>query len=156
MTRVLFVCTGNICRSPTAEAVARHFIQAAGLADAIEVDSAGTNGYHAGEAPDPRTRKVAQLRGYDLSDLRARKLEVLDFQRFDLVLAMDRGHLEIMQRLCPEVYRPRLRLFMEYARDSEFDEVPDPYYGGPRGFDAVLDMCEDGVQGVLEALRAQA
>ena len=155
MTRVLFVCTGNICRSPTAEAVARHFIQAAGLADAIEVDSAGTNGYHAGEAPDRRTRKVAQLRGYDLADLRARKLEVLDFQRFDLVLAMDRGHLEIMQRLCPEVYQPRLRLFMEYARDSEFDEVPDPYYGGPRGFEAVLDMCEDGVQGVLDSLRAQ-
>ena len=155
MTRILFVCTGNICRSPTAEGVARHFIQAAGLTDSIEVDSAGTNGYHAGEAPDPRTRKVAQSRGYDLSGLRARKLEVLDFQRFDLILAMDRGHLEIMQRLCPEVYQPRLRLFMEYARDSEFDEVPDPYYGGPRGFDAVLDMCEDGVQGVLDSLRAQ-
>ena len=155
MTRVLFVCTGNICRSPTAEAMARHFIQAAGLADSIEVDSAGTNGDHAGEAPDPRTRKVAQSRGYDLSGLRARKLEVLDFQRFDLILAMDRGHLEIMQRLCPEVYQPRLRLFMEYARDSEFDEVPDPYYGGPRGFEAVLDMCEDGVQGVLDSLRAQ-
>ena len=155
MTRILFVCTGNICRSPTAEGVARHFIQAAELADSIEVDSAGTNGYHAGEAPDPRTRKVAQSRGYDLSGLRARKLEVLDFQRFDLILAMDRGHLEIMQRLCPEVYQPRLRLFMEYARDSEFDEVPDPYYGGPRGFEAVLDMCEDGVQGVLDSLRAQ-
>ncbi len=155
MTRILFVCTGNICRSPTAEGVARHFIQAAGLTDSIEVDSAGTNGYHAGEAPDPRTRKVAQSRGYDLSGLRARKLEVLDFQRFDLILAMDRGHLEIMQRLCPEVYQPRLRLFMEYARDSEFDEVPDPYYGGPRGFEAVLDMCEDGVQGVLDSLRAQ-
>ena len=155
MTRILFVCTGNICRSPTAEGVARHFIQAAGLTDSIEVDSAGTNGYHAGEAPDPRTRKVAQSRGYDLSGLRARKLEVLDFQRFDLILAMDRGHLEIMQRLCPEVYQPRLRLFMEYARDSEFDEVPDPYYGGPRGFDAVLDMCEGGVQGVLDALRLQ-
>ena len=155
MTRILFVCTGNICRSPTAEGVARHFIQAAGLTDSIEVDSAGTNGYHAGEAPDPRTRKVAQSRGYDLSGLRARKLEVLDFQRFDLILAMDRGHLEIMQRLCPEVYQPRLRLFMEYARDSEFDEVPDPYSGGPRGFEAVLDMCEDGVQGVLDSLRAQ-
>ena len=155
MIRLLFVCTGNICRSPTAEGIARHFIQAAGLADSIEVDSAGTNGYHAGEAPDPRTRKVAQSRGYDLSGLRARKLEVLDFQRFDLILAMDRGHLEIMQRLCPEVYQPRLRLFMEYARDSEFDEVPDPYYGGPRGFEAVLDMCEDGVQGVLDSLRAQ-
>jgi len=156
MTRVLFVCTGNICRSPTAEAVARHFIQAAGLADSIEVDSAGTNGYHAGEAPDPRTRKVAQLRGYDLSNLRARKLEALDFQRFDLILAMDRGHLEIMQRLCPEVYRPRLQLFMAYAHNSEFDEVPDPYYGGPRGFDAVLNMCEDGAQGLLDSLRAQA
>ena len=149
MTRVLFVCTGNICRSPTAEGVARHFIQAAGLADSIEVDSAGTNGYHAGEAPDPRTRKVAQSRGYDLSGLRARKLEVLDFQRFDLILAMDRGHLEIMQRLCPEVYQPRLRLFMEYARDSEFDEVPDPYYGNAEGFERVLDLCESGVEGWL-------
>ncbi len=156
MTRVLFVCTGNICRSPTAEGVARHFIQTGGLADLVEVDSAGTNGYHAGEAPDPRTRKVAKQRGYDLSDLRARKLEVFDFQRFDLILAMDRGHLEVMHRLCPEVYRPRLKLFMEYAKGSEFEEVPDPYYGGPRGFDVVLDMCESGVQGLLDSLRAQA
>ncbi|HQZ01582.1 MAG TPA: low molecular weight protein-tyrosine-phosphatase [Thauera sp.] len=155
MTRVLFVCTGNICRSPTAEGVARHFIDTGGLGDLIEVDSAGTHGYHVGEAPDPRTRKVAQQRGYDLSALRARKLEVFDFQRFDLVLAMDRGHLEAMRRLCPEVYRPRLALFMDYAPDSAFDEVPDPYYGGPRGFDVVLDMCESGVRGLLDTLSAR-
>ena len=155
MTRVLFVCTGNICRSPTAEGVARHFIDTGGLGDLIEVDSAGTHGYHVGEAPDPRTRKVAQQRGYDLSALRARKREVFDFQRFDLVLAMDRGHLEAMRRLCPEVYRPRLALFMDYAPDSAFDEVPDPYYGGPRGFDVVLDMCESGVRGLLDTLSAR-
>ncbi len=101
MKRILFVCTGNICRSPTAEAVARHFISTGGLEGRIEVDSAGTQGYHVGEAPDPRTRKAAQLRGYDLSALRARKLDPFDFQRFDLLLAMDRGHLETMRRLCP-------------------------------------------------------
>lgn len=156
MKRILFVCTGNICRSPTAEAVARHFISTGGLEGRIEVDSAGTQGYHVGEAPDPRTRKAAQLRGYDLSALRARKLDPFDFQRFDLLLAMDRGHLETMRRLCPEVYRPRLGLFMEYARNSEYDEVPDPYYGGPRGFDVVLDMCEDGVKGLLETVTARA
>lgn len=156
MTKILFVCTGNICRSPTAEAVARHFISTGGLDGLIEVDSAGTHGYHVGEAPDPRTRKAAQLRGYDLSALRARKLDPFDFQRFDLLLAMDRGNLETMRRLCPEVYRPRLGLFMEYARGSEYDEVPDPYYGGPRGFDVVLDMCEDGVKGLLDTVTARA
>ncbi|MBN8440417.1 MAG: low molecular weight phosphotyrosine protein phosphatase [Thauera sp.] len=152
MKRVLFVCTGNICRSPTAEGVARHFIETGGLGSWIEVDSAGTNGYHAGEAPDQRTQKAAMKRGYDLSKLRARKLDQLDYQRFDLLLAMDRGHLDIMRRACPEIYRPRLGLFMDYARDSEFDEVPDPYYGGPMGFDAVLDMCENGVRGIIESI----
>lgn len=152
MKRVLFVCTGNICRSPTAEGVARHFIETGGLGSWIEVDSAGTNGYHAGEAPDQRTQKAAMKRGYDLSKLRARKLDQLDYQRFDLLLAMDRGHLDIMRRACPEIYRPRLGLFMDYARDSEFDEVPDPYYGGPMGFDAVLDMCENGVRGLIESI----
>ena len=155
MARILFVCTGNICRSPTAEGVARHFIETGGLGKLVEVDSAGTHGYHVGEAPDPRTQKAAKQRGYDLSGLRARKLELSDFQEFDLLLAMDRGHLQLMQRQCPEVYRPRLGLFMAYARDSEFDEVPDPYYGGPRGFDLVLDMCEEGVKGVLETVTAR-
>ncbi|WP_418648575.1 low molecular weight protein-tyrosine-phosphatase [Thauera butanivorans] len=156
MVKILFVCSGNICRSPTAEGIARHYIQTGGLGGLIEVDSAGTHGYHVGEAPDPRARKAAQQRGYDLSDLRARKLHVSDFQRFDLVLAMDRGHLEHMQRMCPEVYLPRLGLFMSYARDSELDEVPDPYYGGPKGFDAVLDLCESGVRGLLESVTTQA
>lgn len=152
MKSVLFVCTGNICRSPTAEGVAISMIAQRGLAHLIAVDSAGTHGHHVGEAPDPRTRKAAEKRGYDLSGLRARKLEVRDFQAFDLLLAMDAGHLEIMTRMCPEVYRPRLGLFMSYARNHVLDEVPDPYYGGARGFEVVLDYCEDGVSGLLDEL----
>jgi len=150
--RILFVCTGNICRSPTAEGVARHMIADAGLADVIEVDSAGTHGYHSGEPPDPRAIKVAAARGYELSSLRARRVEIVDFQRFDLVLAMDVGHLEFMRRMCPEVYRPKLGLFMRYAREHDLDEVPDPYYGGVAGFEAVLNYCEDGAGGLVEML----
>lgn len=118
MKRILFVCTGNICRSPTAEAVARHFVETGGLGAQVLLDSAGTQGYHVGEAPDPRTQKAAKLRGYDLSALRARKLELRDFQEFDLLLAMDRGHLEHMQRHCPEVYRPKLQLFLPFTGRS--------------------------------------
>ena len=155
MKKVLFVCTGNICRSPTAEGVARHFLETRGLHGLVEVDSAGTHGYHVGEAPDPRAQKFASQRGYDLSSLRARKLELRDFQEFDLLLAMDRGHLDIMQRQCPEVYRPKLRLFQDVATPGRHEpEVPDPYYGGPRGFDLVLDMCEDGVRGLIEHAQA--
>ncbi len=157
MTRILFVCTGNICRSPTAEGVARYFIATAGVGGHIEVDSAGTQGYHVGEAPDPRTQKFARQRGYDLSGLRARKLEPYDFQEFDMLLAMDRGHLETMRRLCPPVYQSRLGLLMQFDASGQFgDEVPDPYYGGPRGFDLVLDMCEHGVRGLLETLAPRA
>lgn len=151
--RVLFVCTGNICRSPTAEGVARHLVAKLDLSGWIEVDSAGTHGYHVGEPPDPRAMKVAAKRGYDLSGLRARKLEGSDFQCFDLLLAMDRGHLEMMRRACPEVYRPKLGLFMRYARTHARDEVPDPYYGGDRGFEAVLDYCEDAAEGLIDVLR---
>lgn len=154
--KIVFVCTGNICRSPTAEGVARHLIREAGMSHLITVDSAGTHGTHAGEAPDPRTRQAALKRGYDLSALRARKLDALDYNRFDLLLAMDRGHLEIMRRHCPAIYRHRLALFMSFAPEAEFDEVPDPYYGGPRGFDFVLDMCELGVKGLLEHVTLRA
>jgi protein-tyrosine phosphatase len=154
--KLLFVCTGNICRSPTAEGIARHFIQRSGLEGLVEVDSAGIQGYHAGEAPDPRTQKAAAQRGYDLSTLRARKIELLDYQRFDLVLAMDHGHLVAMRKQCPEVYLPRLAMFMSFAHNPEYDEVPDPYYGGPRGFDVVLDMCESAVRGLLETVTIRA
>lgn len=153
--RVLFVCTGNICRSPTAEAVARSLACEAGLGDRIEIDSAGTHGYHTGEMPDPRAIQAAARRGYDLSALRARRVDIADFQRFDLVLAMDAGHLEAMLRGCPEVYRPKLQMFMRYARHHDLDEVPDPYYGGDAGFEAVLDYCEDAAQGLIDAVRAE-
>lgn len=148
--KVLFVCTGNICRSPTAEAVARHFIANSDLAGRIEVDSAGTHDYHVGETPDARSIKAAKKRGYDLASLRARKLELSDFQYFDLLLAMDAGHLDSMHRMCPEVYHPKIDLFMRFARNHDLDEVPDPYYGGADGFEKVLDYCEDAVQGLLE------
>lgn len=152
--RLLFVCSGNICRSPTAEGVARHLIAKAGLDGLFELDSAGTHGYHVGEGPDVRAIRAASKRGYDLSGLRARKLTASDFQRFDLLLAMDRDHLEIMQRACPPVYRPKLQLFMRYAEGHALDEVPDPYYGGDAGFEAVLDYCEEGARGLVAALTA--
>jgi protein-tyrosine phosphatase len=151
--RLLFVCTGNICRSPTAEGVARSMILKAGLAGRIAVDSAGTQGYHVGEAPDRRTQQAALRRGYDLSRQRARALEPLDFQRHDLLLALDEGHYDALQRLSPPVYRPKLRMLMSFARQHALAEVPDPYYGGPKGFELVLDLCEDAVAGLLEAVQ---
>lgn len=155
MRSVLFVCTGNICRSPTADGVFRHLVREAGLETHVRVDSAGTHGYHVGEPPDERTRHHASRRGYDLSALRARQVAREDFERFDLVLAMDRGHLRILQRLAPPEHHHKLRLFMEYATVRRRDEVPDPYYGGSRGFEDVLDMVEDAARGLLAELRAR-
>jgi low molecular weight protein-tyrosine phosphatase len=154
-TRILFVCSGNICRSPTAEGVARDMIRKAGLAGRVEVESAGTYGYHAGEAPDPRSQKAALRRGYDLSRQRARVLEAEDFSRFDLLLAMDLGHHDILLRRCPPIYHPKLRMLMSFARRHQAEEVPDPYYGGEKGFEVVLDMCEDAVAGLLEEMQRQ-
>lgn len=128
-------------------------IRAAGLEGHVEVESAGTHGYHVGESPDPRTCKAALRRGYDLSAQRARRIESRDFEAFDLVLAMDAGHLELLEQVCPDEHRSKLGLFMRYARRHKADEVPDPYYGGPNGFDLVLDYCEDAVEGLLEELR---
>ena len=142
---VLFVCTGNICRSPTAEAVVKHLARANGIA--LHVESAGTHDYHVGEPPDERAQRHALRRGYDLSALRARQIAQRDFAKFDLVLAMDRGHLRILQRMCPSEHRAKLRLFIE-GRD-----VPDPYYGGPQDFERVLDMIEDAARGLLGYLR---
>ena len=152
--RVLFVCTGNICRSPSAEGVLRKMAAEAGLAGRIEIDSCGTHGYHTGEPPDPRAIRQAARRGYDLEDLRARTLVDADFTRFDLILAMDQGHMSWLRRLAPERAGAELRLFMDYAEASPgLREVPDPYYGGLADYDLALDLIEDGVAGLLRRLQ---
>lgn len=143
---------GNICRSPIAEGVVRLMAERAGLAADIEVDSAGTHGYHEGELPDPRARRVAASRGYDLSRLRARSVKVQDFSRFDRILAMDRQNLANLRRSCPEEHRFKLGLFLGYAEGLAVDEVPDPYYGGTEGFEKVLDLCEAAGAGLVEAI----
>jgi protein-tyrosine phosphatase len=133
--RVLMVCLGNICRSPTAEAVLRHRLVAAGLSDRVDVDSAGTGGWHAGDPPDARAQRHALLRGYDLARLRARRVAESDFERFDLLLAMDEDNLAELQRLKPVGSRAEVRLFAAV-------EVPDPYAGAAQGFENVLDQIE--------------
>ncbi|HEX5337089.1 MAG TPA: low molecular weight protein-tyrosine-phosphatase [Gallionella sp.] len=150
---VLFVCMGNICRSPTAEAVFRHYVENAGLSESIRIDSAGTHDYHIGEAPDARTQRAAQQRGYDMSGLRGRQVEPGDFLRFDYVLAMDLANLAILQRIAPPDSDTQARLFLEYARRHNEREVPDPYYGGADGFERVLDMVEDAAEGLLQHIR---
>ena len=146
---VLFCCMGNICRSPTAEAVFRSRVEEAGLAQQILIDSVGTHDYHIGNPPDPRTQRAARQRGYDMSGLRGRQVEVADFARFDYVLAMDNANMAILQRLCPLPQRDRLGLFLQYASSHREREVPDPYYGGEDGFERVLDMVEDAAKGLL-------
>ena len=154
MPRVLFVCLGNICRSPTAEGVFRA-IAARELADLeLTVDSAGTAGYHVGEPPDRRMREAASRRGYDISHLRARMVEPTDFEQFDLILAMDRQNLSTLERRAPAQTRQRVRLFLEYAPEGGVSEVPDPYYGGANGFEHVLDLIEAASRGLCDALRA--
>jgi len=151
--RILFVCLGNICRSPTAEGVMRALAARDAPELELEVDSAGTAGYHVGEPPDPRMRAAAARRGYDLNALRARIVEPGDFERFDLILAMDRENLAVLRRRAPQVAHERLRLFLEFAPHHEREEVPDPYYGGPNGFEDVLDLVEAAARGLLRYLR---
>ena len=150
---VLFVCMGNICRSPTAEAVFRARVEEAGLARHILIDSAGTHDYHIGDPPDARAQRAALQRGYDMSALRGRQIDLSDFIRFDYILAMDRANLAILQRLCPQAQRERLGLFLEYARQHDEREVPDPYYGGADSFERVLDMVEDAAEGLLAHIK---
>ena len=150
--KVLFVCMGNICRSPTAEGVFRHLLRARGLHESIFVDSAGTHAYHVGNPPDPRALRTALGRGIDLSDLRARQVRDEDFHHFDYILAMDRDNLADLSAACPDAQRTKLSLFLRYAPHLELQDVPDPYYGGPAGFERVLDMIEDAAQGFLDNL----
>jgi protein-tyrosine phosphatase len=154
--RVLFICLGNICRSPTAEGVLRALAAREAPELPLEIDSAGTAGYHVGEPPDPRARHAAARRGYDLSELRARVVEPGDFERFDLILAMDQDNLRVLRRRAPAHVHQRLRLFLEFAPDSGTDDVPDPYYGGTKGFEEVLDLVESAARGLLAHLRQQS
>ncbi|MBR8254023.1 low molecular weight protein-tyrosine-phosphatase [Burkholderia ambifaria] len=157
MTRVAicFVCLGNICRSPTAEGVMRHQVDAAGLAEHIAIDSAGTGDWHVGEPPDTRAQAAARTRGYDLSALRARQVSAADFERFDLLLAMDEANLAELRRRCPPQYRDKVCLLMEFAAGAAETEVADPYFGGAQGFEQVLDQVERACAGLLGALRSR-
>jgi protein-tyrosine phosphatase len=154
-TQILFVCMGNICRSPTAEGVMRKYVEEFGMAGQILIDSAGTHDYHVGEAPDPRAQAAARRRGYDLSALRARKVEAPDFERFDLVLAMDFNNLASLQDVCPPGCESKIGLLMPYARSRRATIVHDPYYRSERDFDLVLDSIEDACKGLLEALSVE-
>jgi protein-tyrosine phosphatase len=151
--RVLFVCLGNICRSPTAEAVFRHLLVQEGEEGTVEVDSAGTHGYHTGEPPDPRAIEAAARRGIDMRALRARMVDAEDFRRFDLVLAMDEQNFRRLRRIAPPGHAHRLRLFLEFAPTLGRRDVPDPYYGGTSGFEEVLDLAEAASAGLLAELR---
>ena len=151
---ILFVCMGNICRSPTAEGVFRDLVRREGPDLAVEIDSAGTHGYHIGAAPDPRAQAAARRRGIDLSGLRARRLVPHDFERFDYVLVMDERNLADAAAIAPRAYPATLRRFMEYAPQAGVDDVPDPYYGDASGFEQVLDLSEAASRGLLESLRA--
>lgn len=155
MVKVLFVCTGNICRSPTAEGVFRALVRQAGLEHRITADSAGTHSYHVGEPPDQRSQRAARSRGVDLSGLRARPVTRGDFAAFDCILAMDRGHLAELRRLMPHNSTATVALFLDYAPGHAGRDVPDPYYGGAEGFTEVLDLCEAGAAGLLAAIRRE-
>ena len=149
MIKVLFVCTGNICRSPTAEGVFRARIKAQGLDGKITTDSAGTENYHVGDPPDRRSINAAKTRKYNIEDLRARQVRTADFSTFDLILAMDSGHYRTLLRSCPPDRQSRVRLFLDFSSRYPGQDVPDPYYGEADGFNTVLDMVEDGSKGLL-------
>lgn len=153
MVKVLFVCMGNICRSPTAEGVFEHLVQQYALSDQVEIDSAGTHAYHIGEPPDRRAQESALNRGINLSTQRARRVQADDFEYYDYVLAMDNDNLAHLIEICPSGQRGKVELFLKYAAHAEEQEVPDPYYGAAEGFERVLDMIESASDGLLEDIR---
>lgn len=152
---VCFVCLGNICRSPTAEAVLRHMVERAGLTDRVEIDSAGTGDWHVGDAPDARAQQAGRQRGYDLASLRARQIGIDDFARFDFIVAMDEANVSALREVCPPSARSKIHLLMDFAPESGTRVVADPYFGGEAGFETVLDQCEAACAGLLAALRAR-
>jgi protein-tyrosine phosphatase len=154
--RVLMVCTGNICRSPTAEGVLRRKLAEAGLNGRVEVQSAGTVDYHVGSPPDHRAQQSALRRGYDLSRQRARQLRIEDFERFDLVIGMDSDHVDRMVDMCPGPFADRIHLLLDFSPTRRKGmSVPDPYYGSPAGFERVLDLVEEGGDGLVKHLMAR-
>ncbi len=154
MVRVLFVCLGNVCRSPMAHGLFHQMLERAGASHVVEVDSAGTHTFHIGRAPDPRAQACALRRGVDLSVLQARRLDVLDFEEFDYLVAMDRENLQHLLAIAPPAHQHKIHLFLEFAPELHEDEIPDPYFGGPSGFERVLDLIEEGSRGLLEHLQA--
>jgi protein-tyrosine phosphatase len=150
--KILFVCLGNICRSPTAEGVLRHLLTGE-PALGVEVDSAGTGDYHLGEPPDLRSQRAAKRRGIDLSGLSARQVRARDFDDFDLILAMDRNNLRDLEKMKPPGSRAQVRLFLDYAGEPDISEVPDPYEGGPEDFERVLDLVTSGSRRLIDRLR---
>ncbi len=153
--RILMVCMGNICRSPTAQGVLERLLAQQGLQHSITVDSAGTHDYHIGRAPDSRSQRHALARGYDLSGQRARQLQRQDFTAFDWILVMDAGNEHLTRGLCPPQYQHKIRRLASFCQTHIADEVPDPYYGGAAGFEAVLDLCEDACAGLIQQLQQQ-
>lgn len=152
MVKVLFVCMGNICRSPTAEGVFRHLLKTSEIADQVSIDSAGTHAYHIGEPPDSRSQATARTRNIDMSKQRARRVELSDFDEFDYILAMDNSNHQELMQICPQHLQHKVELFMNYAGEFDETEVPDPYYGGASGFDHVFDLVEDASKGLIEKL----
>lgn len=153
---VLFVCMGNICRSPTAEGVFRKLVEDAGLTHSILIDSAGTHAYHVGEQPDRRAQEAARRRGIDMSGQRARRVADEDFERFDLIIAMDRLNLETLKERSPPEAHDRLRLMLEFSTaGARTEDVPDPYYGGSTGFERVLDLVEEASAGLIGHLKGR-
>lgn len=153
MVKVLFVCMGNICRSPTAHGIFEHHVREAGLETRIHIESAGTHAYHIGEKPDPRSIAAAKRRGFEMDHLRARRVGKSDLIEFDYVLAMDRENYRNLEAICPPEHVRKVQLFLEYAPHLNEEEVPDPYYGGSLGFERVLDMVEAASEGLLEHIR---
>lgn len=150
--KILFVCTANICRSPTAEGVFRKLVAESPLAGILEIDSAGTHDYYVGEKPDARAMEHAALRGYELDDLRARQISSGDFERFDYILAMDNANIRYLKAMCPTRLSQKLELLLEYGGDEDVHEVPDPFQGRPRDFERALDLIEAACRGLLDYL----